>query len=50
METDVQHITADPTLSVRAKAILIVAGIERQRRSSHQEIKVELEYEGSCSL
>src|SRR5436309_11301315 len=46
METDVQRIIADPTLSVQAKAILIVAEIEQQLRGSHQNIEVRLVYEG----
>lgn len=45
METDIQQIIADPTLSVQAKAILIVAEIERQLRGSHQDIEVRLVYE-----
>jgi hypothetical protein len=44
METDVQGIIADPTLSVQAKAILVVAEIERQLRGSHQDFEVRFEY------
>jgi hypothetical protein len=45
METDVQRIIADPDLSVQAKAILVVAEIERQLRGSHQDIEIKLAYE-----
>jgi len=51
METNVQRIIADPTLSVEAKAILVTAEIEKQVReaanilASMPDIEISLMYE-----
>ncbi len=52
METDVQRIIADPTISPEAKVILVTAEIEKQVReaanllASMPDIEITLVYEG----
>jgi hypothetical protein len=48
METDVQRIIADPTLSPEAKVILVTAEIERQIRAAPaEEVEIKLMCEGT---